>query len=145
MGRLAFLPKPFRWQLGLLLLSLPRRFIAGRLRQLAAGRADEPLPYPVGHARPGQVRRLPYQLLVLGGDPDVQGRRMAPPGRNLFHGESVLPEAGQVKRIFFAKPLDICIAIGYTLFTVETERWKPRSPPPPPAAPAAVPPWDGAR
>lgn len=65
---------PYRWQLGLLLLSLPRRFIPRGFRDLAPRVADEPVPYPVGQARPRQLGGLPDQLLVLGGDPDVQRR-----------------------------------------------------------------------
>jgi hypothetical protein len=35
---------PYRWQLGLLLLSLPRRFIPGSLPDLAPRSADDRLP-----------------------------------------------------------------------------------------------------
>ena len=35
---------PFRWQLGLLLLSLPRRFIPGRFRDLPPGGPYDALP-----------------------------------------------------------------------------------------------------
>lgn len=65
---------PYRWQRGLLLLCLPRRFIACGFRDLPPGGADQPVPYPVGQAGPRQLGGLPDQLLVLGGDPDVQGR-----------------------------------------------------------------------
>jgi hypothetical protein len=38
-------PRPlYRWQLGLLALSLPRRLIPGRLRDLAPSSTDDPLP-----------------------------------------------------------------------------------------------------
>jgi hypothetical protein len=56
----------YRWQLGLLLLGLPRRLIPRGFRDLPPGRANEPVSYPVGQARPGQLGCLPDQLLVLG-------------------------------------------------------------------------------
>jgi len=37
---------PYRWQRGLLLLSLPRGLIAGELRELAASGADQRSAYP---------------------------------------------------------------------------------------------------
>ena len=53
-------PRPrFRWLLGLLFAELPRRFIAGRFRDLAPSRPDEPVPDPIGQARPRQLGGLP--------------------------------------------------------------------------------------
>lgn len=60
-------PRPlYRWQLGLLLLSLPRRLIPCRLCDLSPGGADQPVPDPVGQAGPRQLRGLADQLLVVG-------------------------------------------------------------------------------
>ena len=69
---------PYRWQLGLLLLSLPRRFIPRGFRDLASGGPDEPVPYPIGQARPRQLGSLPDQLLVLWYQTDMQGGRVPP-------------------------------------------------------------------
>jgi hypothetical protein len=76
---------PYRWQLGLLLLSLPRRFIAGRFRDVLPGGADELVPYPVGHARPRQLGGPLNHLLMLRGDADEEGGGVAP-FRCLAHG-----------------------------------------------------------
>jgi hypothetical protein len=68
-------PRPlYRWQLGLLLLSLPRRFIPAHLCDFPPGRADQSVPYPVGQTGPGQLGSLPNQTLVLGSDTDEQVR-----------------------------------------------------------------------
>lgn len=75
----------FRWQLGLLLLSLPRRLIPRSFRDLAPCVADEPVPYPVGQARPRQLGGLPNQLLVLGDQTDMQGGRVPPLRRLRVH------------------------------------------------------------
>ena len=56
---------PYRWQTGLLLLLLPRRLIAGALRDLPPGGADQPLPHPSGDAEPRQLGGLSDQLLVF--------------------------------------------------------------------------------
>ena len=67
---------PFRWQLGLLAASLPRRFIPAGcsllLRQLLAGGADEPLSNPVGDAHPRPLGGLADQLPMLWGHADMQ-------------------------------------------------------------------------
>jgi hypothetical protein len=55
----------YRWQRGLLLRSLPRRFIAGRFRDLPPGGSDDPLPEPIGQAHACQGRRLSNQGVVL--------------------------------------------------------------------------------
>jgi hypothetical protein len=90
-------PRPlYRWQLGLLLLSLPRRLIPGSFGDLPPGRADQPVPYPVGQAGPCHLGSLPDQLLVLGDQPDVQSRRMPTFRRFLFHARIVLPKDTQV-------------------------------------------------
>lgn len=62
---------PLRWQLGLLLLSLPRRLIPGCFGNLPPGGFDDPLPEPVGHAHACQGRRLPYQGIVLWQEPNA--------------------------------------------------------------------------
>jgi hypothetical protein len=81
---------PYRWQLGLLLLGLPRRFIprpvggpwrsgAGGgtlpppldpllLGQLLLGQVDEPLPYPVGHGAAVPVGGPLEQILLFFGE-----------------------------------------------------------------------------
>ena len=56
---------PFRFQLGLLLLGLPRRFIPPGLRDLPPSGADEPVSNPVGQAGPRQPGGLPYQCVVV--------------------------------------------------------------------------------
>jgi hypothetical protein len=67
-------PRPlFRWQLGALFLSLPRRFIAGRFREVAASCPDKLIPYPVGNARSRQLRRLPYQRVMVRSQSDSYG------------------------------------------------------------------------
>ena len=68
-------PRPrYRWQLGLLLRSLPRRFIPSGFSDLSPGRADQPVPYPVGQAGPGQLGGLSDQLFMLGSHTDEQVR-----------------------------------------------------------------------
>jgi hypothetical protein len=79
---------PYRWQTGLLLLSLPRRLITCGLCDFAPGGADQPVPYPVGQAGPRQLGGLADQFLMLRSHPDVQGRRMTAL-RFLAHRESV--------------------------------------------------------
>jgi hypothetical protein len=55
--------------------ALPRhRFIAGGFRDLPPGDLGEPIPYPVGQARPRQLGGLLHQLFVLGCHPDIEGR-----------------------------------------------------------------------
>jgi hypothetical protein len=68
----------FRFILGMLLAGLPRRFIPGNLCDLPPGGADEPVPDPVGQARPRQLGGLLDERLVLRGNSDEEGRRMAP-------------------------------------------------------------------
>jgi hypothetical protein len=68
----------YRWQRGLLLLSLPRRLIAGHFGDVLPGRADEGASNPVGHARSCQLSGPLNHLLVLGSDTDEEGGRVAP-------------------------------------------------------------------
>jgi hypothetical protein len=63
---LAVPPRPlFRWQLGLLARSLPRRFIPAGLRDLSPSGADDGLPQPIGEADPCQLGGLPDQCVML--------------------------------------------------------------------------------
>lgn len=67
-------PRPlYRWQLGLLLLSLPRRLIPRGFGDLAPRGADEPVPYPVAQARPRQLGGLPDQSVMIRCQPDPDG------------------------------------------------------------------------
>ena len=62
----AVTPRPlFRWQLGLLLQSLPRRLIPASLRDLPPGGADDGLPQPIGEADSRQLSGLPDQCVML--------------------------------------------------------------------------------
>lgn len=89
-------PRPlYRWQLGLLLQSLPRRFIPSSFGDLPPGRADQPVPYPVGQADPRQRHGLADDLLVLGNQSDVQGGRVSTL-QGFVHALSVLPKDTQV-------------------------------------------------
>ena len=63
----------FRFQAGLLLLSLPRRFIPGGLSDLPPSGADQSLPNPRGDADSRQLGRLSDQLLLLGEESDAEG------------------------------------------------------------------------
>jgi hypothetical protein len=65
---------PYRWQRGLLLRGLPRRFIPGRFGDLPPGRPDQPVPNPVGQAGSRQLGGLPDQPFMLGSDTDEQVR-----------------------------------------------------------------------
>ena len=68
-------PRPlYRWQLGLLLRSLARRFIPSSFGDLPPGRADQPVSNPVRQAGPRELGSVANQLLVLGGDTDEQVR-----------------------------------------------------------------------
>jgi hypothetical protein len=59
-------PRPrYRWLLGLLFSGLPRRFIAGRFGDLAPRGPDEPIPDPIGQARPRQLGGLPNHLFMV--------------------------------------------------------------------------------
>jgi hypothetical protein len=55
----------YRWQLGLLLLSLPRRFIPSGFCYLPSSCADQSVPYPVGQTGPCQLCRLPDKSFML--------------------------------------------------------------------------------
>lgn len=55
-----------RFLLGLIARGLPRSAIPGGFRDLAPGGADEPVPYPVGQARPRQLGGLADQLFMIG-------------------------------------------------------------------------------
>lgn len=69
------LPCPLhRWQLGLLLLSLPRRFIPGSFRDLTPCGTDQSVPYPVGQTGPCEVGRLPDKSFMLRSYADEQVR-----------------------------------------------------------------------
>lgn len=68
-------PRPlYRWQLGLLLRSLARRFIPGSFGDLPPGRADQPVSNPVRQAGSRELGSVADQLLMLGGDTDEQVR-----------------------------------------------------------------------
>ena len=68
-------PRPlYRWERGLLLRCLARRFIPGSFGDLAPGRADQPVPNPVGQAGPCQLGGLPDQPFMLGSHADEQVR-----------------------------------------------------------------------
>ncbi len=68
-------PRPlYRWQLGLLLWSLPRRFIPGGFGDLSPRDANQPVPYPVGQAGSRQLGGLADQPLVLRSHTDEQIR-----------------------------------------------------------------------
>ena len=56
----------YRFLLGLIARGLPRSTIPGGLPDLAPGGADEPVPYPVGQARPRQLGGLADQLFMIG-------------------------------------------------------------------------------
>ena len=55
-----------RFLLGLIARGLPRSTIPGGFGDLASSDADEPVPYPVGQARPRQLGGLADQLLMIG-------------------------------------------------------------------------------
>lgn len=57
---------PFRWVLGLLLASLPRRGIPLALRDLFPGGADQSFSNPGRDADPRHLGRLSNQILMLG-------------------------------------------------------------------------------
>jgi len=119
----------YRWQLGLLLLSLPRRLIPRRasrlLGQLLAGGADEPLPYPVRDAHPRPLRSLADQLPMLWGHADVQDIGVSARWRISRHAKSVHPLDTQNKERDSSLPLDSCVAIGYTNHRSEKTPWMP--------------------
>ncbi len=75
-NRLGSLCPLFRWLLGLLFASLPRRFIARRFRDVLSSGADQPFPYPVGKADAQRVRGFSNQRIVLWHQPDSQGGGM---------------------------------------------------------------------
>lgn len=89
---------PFRWQAGLLLLSLPRRFIASGLRDLPPGGADQSLPHPSGDADPRQLGGLTDQVFVLLKQPETEGSGLSLISLWSSHAESVGPITLQVKR-----------------------------------------------
>lgn len=67
-------PRPlYRWQLGLLLLSLPRRLIPRGFRNLAPSGTDDALPEPIGKAHSCQGSRLTDQGVMLWQETDSQG------------------------------------------------------------------------
>lgn len=68
-------PRPlYRWQLGLLLLSLPRRLIPADLGDLPPSRADQSVSYPVGQAGPGKLGSLSNQPFMVRSHSDEQVR-----------------------------------------------------------------------
>lgn len=92
-------PRPlYRWQLGLLLLNLPRRLISCGLSDFPARRANEPVPYPVGQARSRQLGSLPDQRFMVWDQSNVQRGRVPPFGRFRFHGSMVHPTDTRSKR-----------------------------------------------
>ena len=67
-------PRPrYRFLFGLLFSGLPRRFIAGRFRDLPPGGADQSISYPIGKAGPRQRGGLADEFLMLGNKTNVQG------------------------------------------------------------------------
>jgi hypothetical protein len=74
-------PLPYRWQLGLLLLSLPRRLIARGFRDLPTRGADNALPIPAS-TQMGPAFRSSWVLSIdrtlrigprIGGEPKLAG------------------------------------------------------------------------
>ncbi len=110
---------PLRWQLGLLLLSLPRRLIPGCFGNLSPGGFDDPLPEPVGHAHACQGRRLPYQGVVLwqdttraGRGPSLPGRAPSPLGRDPPQAERLFQAALELARRQGARLLELRAALS---------------------------------
>jgi hypothetical protein len=82
---ISFIP-PYRWQLGLLFLGLPRGLIAAGLGNLAPRGAHQPLANPCRNADPRQAGGLADQLFLLGEHTKPQRNRLGGVSLGSSHG-----------------------------------------------------------